>query len=383
MRIGVLTEIVNFHSGSRAPLEIARHLSLLGNGVTVYAYSHMLDPRAQKSLIADNVRIKLIEKSKNRFLAKQLAARTLYKLLKTDSPDITTFSGTPPFFIAAKLTGIPIVRIYQGVQFDALLENLLPDQKPTFAQIFLNKLANIAIFAIDFMSFRLSNGVVSISKYAAQEGEKLYGRKSDVVIYHGTTFLKNPKEAVKKSHNSINLVSVSRITPYKGFHKIIEALLKVKTQKKIKLTIIGSQPKKEYVKYLLKKGRGKIAIVTDPTDFNLAKIYQKSDIYVSADRYLYFGLPICEAGTFSLPTVSFNLAAAKEIVKDQKSGFIANSQQEYTKFLQILIENSALRMKMGKYAKDLAKNEFTWQKAAQKYQSFLKLLLAQKERHAK
>lgn len=378
MKIGILTEIVNFHSGSRAPLEIARHLSLLGNDVTVYAYSHMLDPKAQKSLSVNKVKIKLIEKSKNRFLSKQIAAIALYKKLKQDSPDITTFSGTPPFFIAAKLTNIPIVRIYQGVQFDALLENLLPGQKPTLTQKIANHVANIAIFLIDLMSFRLSSGVVSISKYAAQEGKKLYGRKSNVVIYHGTTFLKIPKSTPKKDNKTVNLISVSRITPYKGFHNIINALEKVKTQKKMKLTIVGSQPKKDYVKYLEKLGKDKLTIVTNPTDAKLAQIYKNSDIYVSADRYLYFGLPICEAGVFNLPTVSLNLAAAVEIVKHAKSGYIANSQEEFTKYLEILINNPSIRFKLAKEAKKQAQEFFSWSKAAKQYEKLFSKIIKKK-----
>lgn len=375
MKIGILTEIINFHSGSRAPLEIARHLSLLGNDVTVYAYSDMLDQRAKKSLIASKVKVKLIEKSKNRFLAKQLAAKTLYSLLKSDSPDIATFSGTPPFFIAAKLAGIPVVRIYQGVQFDAFLENKLPHESPNFLESLLNKLANIVIFAIDLMSFRLSNGVVSISKYAQQEGENLYRRKSDIVIYHGTTPLPNPKMAAKKAQNSINLVSVSRITPYKGFHKIINALNTIKTNKKIKLIIVGSQPKKKYVKFLKQLGKNKLAIVENPSDAKLAKIYQNSDIYVCADRYLYFGLPICEAANFGLPTVSFNYAAANELVIHGKTGYVARDQTEFAHYLKKLIYNPKLRVEMGKKARKRAQEFFSWSKAAKQYEKFFYKLL--------
>ena len=378
MKIAILTEIINFHSGSRAPLEIARHLALLGNDVTVYAYSDMLDQRAKKSLILDKVKIKLVQKSNNRFLAKQLAAKTLYKLLKKDSPDIATFSGTPPFFIAAKLAGIPVVRIYQGVQFDAFLENKLPHETPNFLESLVNKLANIVIFAIDLMSFRLSNGVVSISKYAAQEGENLYRRKSDSVIYHGTTPLQNPKKTAKKDQTSINFVSVSRITPYKGFHKIINALNKVSPSKKIKLTIVGSQPKKKYVKFLKQLGRDKLTIVTNTTDAKLAKIYKNSDIYVCADRYLYFGLPICEAANFGLPAVSFNFAAASELIIHGKTGYVARDQTEFANYLKKLIYEPKLRVEMGKKARKRAQEFFSWPKAAKQYEKLFYKLIEQK-----
>jgi len=58
LKIGILTEIINFHSGSRAPLEIARHIAKLGHDVTVYALDTKLSPSAKESLKKNGVKIK-------------------------------------------------------------------------------------------------------------------------------------------------------------------------------------------------------------------------------------------------------------------------------------------------------------------------------------
>ena len=311
MKIAVITEIINYHSGSRAPLEIAKHLAKLKQDVTVYAYDTMLDQNAQRDLLANGVKLTIINKPDAGQLAKIPASFTLIKILRRDKPDIATFSGTPPFFFAAKLSGVPVVRIYQGSQFDAYLEKKSPQEKTSLSDRLLNFAANALIYLIEISSFRLANAVVAISNACAKEGENYYRRKIDKIIYHGTSKLPQ-MERGKAVSKTTKLISVSRITPYKGFHLILEALklLRDPTQ----LTIAGSQPKAKYLKYLKKIGGNNLKIVIDPSDSQLAKLYSASDIYVNADRYLYFGLPITEAASFGLPTVSFDFAAAKELV---------------------------------------------------------------------
>lgn len=372
LKIGILTEIINFHSGSRAPLEIARHLSILGQKVTVYAYNTMLDNRAKTSLQKDGVKIRIIKRFNLPYFGKYVSTIALFKILKKNPPDIITFSGTLPFFIAAKISGIPIIRVYMGTQFDAYLERKNPDEKIFFWEKAINKLTNLYIFISELIPFKLSTKIVSISNFAKREGEILYRRKVEKTIYLGTSNFPISKKVFLKNSDTINIISVSRITPYKGFHKIIEAIKNVKTKKKIILTIAGSQPKQHYLSYLKKIGGDNLNIVLNPSDTQLAKIFRNADIYTCADRYLYFGLPICEAAYFNLPTVTLNIAAAPEIVEHNKTGYVANSQAQFSKYIEKLTNNPTLCSKMGKAANKRAQNFFSWKKAALNYQMFLR-----------
>lgn len=371
MRIGILTEIINSHSGARAPLEIGRHLALLGNFITIYAYDNDLDKKFKTSLERDGVKITLLTKNNFPVIGKYLTGLALIKILKQDNLDLCTFLGTPPFFLAGRFSGVPIIRIYQGVQFDAFLERKNPHEKITGIDWFVNKIANLIIYCIDLMSFRLSHAVIAISRFSKEEGEYLYRRKVDAIIYHGTTPF--PKYQLKKSKRTrLELISVSRLTPYKGFHLIIEALKKTHTNKQIRLTIVGSQPKKKYLQYLKKDGG--IRIVINPSDYILSKLYQAADIYVCADRYLYFGLPIYEAAQFGKAAISLDFAAAKEVIIHGKTGFVAKNTDEMSRYIKILVENPLLRKKLGLNAKIRA-SYFTWIKCAKKYQKTFEAIL--------
>ncbi len=372
LKIVVLTEVINFHSGSRAPLEIARHLSLLGQDVHVYAYDFMFDEEAYQSLVADNLKVTIIKKPTMPFIGKYFVSIKLFLLLKSSRFDIITFSASPPSFLAAKLTMVPIIRIYMGTQFDAYLENKLPSQKPNFFEMLTNKITNIYIYVIEYITLYLSSEIVAISQYCAKDGESLYHKKISYVIYLGTTFFKPSSD--RKSRKIINLISVSRITPYKGFHRIVESLNLLKLNN-VKLTIVGSQPKPRYVKYLKKIGGKKLRVVINPSDNELAKYYQKSDIYVNADKYLFFGLPICEAGYIGIPSISFDYAAAREVIDHGKSGYVARNETEFAYYLEKLIDNEKLREKFGRNAKKIILEKFTWENTAKEYLELFKKMI--------
>jgi len=371
MKIGILTEIINYHSGARAPLEIAKHLAKRGHEISVYAYDFGQDRNALQDLKNYGVTVSMFNKQHFAFMEKYVAALSLFITLRRNPPEAILFSGTLPFFLAGKLTGIPIIWMYMGTQFNALLENTIPNQGISFIVKTLNAVVNVYIYLVGFIIYRLSAGLVAISKYAAHEGKHLYKRNANMVIYLGTAFFQKHNTKTLRKKDYISLLSVSRITPYKGFHLIIEAIKKIKTDRKIIFTISGSQPKQKYLAYLKKIGGKNIRIIIDPPDQELARLYQNSDIYVTADRYLYFGLPIIEAAQFGKPTVSLNFAASKEIIAHNKTGFIANNINEFSNYLQKLIENDSLRNALGRNALQRSK-EYTWEICAKNWEIALK-----------
>ncbi len=366
MKIGVLTEIINGHSGARAPLEIGCQLARLGNDITVYAYTFWQDEDMFNYLRKRKVNVHLLRKPK---MGKYFVIPALIKQLKTDDPHVLYFSGTPPFFIAGFLTGIPIVRMYQGTQFDAYLEYLSPQQPISFFTKLTNAIANIFIYLIDFMSFRLSVAVVAISNYAGAEGKSLYHREVEKVIYHGISRFDNSLLKLPSS-KVIRILSVSRITPYKGFHLIIKALKQIKTPVKFIFTIVGSQPKPQYVSYLKNISGPWLEIIEDPSDQKLAKLYSSTDIYATADRYLYFGLPVAEAAQFGVPSVALNFAAASEVISHGKTGYVAQNTAELSNYLDKLIKNDSLRKRFGKNAKIWIRR-FSWERAGREWANVL------------
>lgn len=376
MKIAVIAEIINYHSGARAPLEIAKHLAKRNHTVTIYAYDYWQDQNTRNDILQGNISLVTLKKAPIPFIGKCITAFSLFRILKKSPPQVIAFAGTLPFFLASKLTRLPILLMYHGIQPNAYLEKKNPDEKITIKDRLLNEISNIYIYLINGIIIYLATDIVTISRFAAREIEKLYRKKVHAVIYLGTTSFSSGKKPLGFKKPSITILSVSRITPYKGFHLIIEAMKKVKTNKKVMLTIVGSQPKHKYLEYLKKLGGNNVKILLDPSDKKLSKIYQQSDLYVNADRYLYFGLPIYEAAQFGKPTVSFNFAAAEEMVVHNKTGLTAHDMKEFVNYLTKLIDYDSLRNALGRNALQRTK-EYTWEICAKNWETVLKKFATQ------
>ncbi|MBI3396898.1 glycosyltransferase family 4 protein, partial [Candidatus Woesebacteria bacterium] len=230
----------------------------------------------------------------------------------------------------------------------------------------------ILIWLNTFLVLRLSSKVVSISRYCQQETGNIYKVASEIVylgVNQPTEFTGLKK--IKLSQK-INLLSVSRIVPYKGFQKLINMVNNLTNlYPNILLTIAGSSPDKKYLKYLNEiKGRN-IQIIVNASEEELINLYKNSDIYLTADKYLFFGMPVLEAASFNIPSISLNYAAANEVIKNKKTGFVVNDEKDFQEKLKLLIVDKNLRIKMGKEAKRFSK-ELTWDKTANMYLKLFK-----------
>ena len=241
---------------------------------------------------------------------------------------------------------------------------------------------NLVIFVKGWLLVRLPNKIIAISAYSAKEANRLYQRQCKF-IYLGnlSDSLKGYLPTKKGPKDVINLLTVSRITPYKQFDLIIETVKRIKLKNyQINLIIAGSSPQKRYLENLYKIKTDQTKILFNCSDKNLANLYQNCDVYLSADKYLFFGMPILEAASFGKPAITLNYGAASEIITQGKTGFVADNQLQFKNYLEKIIKNPKLRLKMGADAKKLA-NNFTWEKTAEKYSIIYQKLLSESQKN--
>lgn len=376
--IAILTEELNPYSGSRVAIELSRHLARLGDHVTLYAYGQNQDQQIIKSLRKLKVSVVFLAKPQG-LLSKVMPNKPLKNLLNKSDHQIAISAATLPFFLSAKLANIPVVRIYMGTQFNPYIENKLPDEPLNIFEKIINFWENMAIYLVEATSIILSDHIIAISLYCSKQAQKLYFRKPDIVIYLGgnhlppTTNYPLPlRESERDSTNyplPLRLLSVSRITPYKGFHRLIKTVNNFSNH--LDLTIVGVPIKPKYWRYLKKISRKNIHFIENPQDSDLSNLYNACDWLVTADRNLFFGLPIVEAAFFGKPAIAFNYAAATEIIDNGQTGFIIASEQQLKRLLKALITNPKHLAKLGQEAHKKAIDQFLWEKVAQQYHDFL------------
>ena len=122
MNIAIVVEVINYHSGARAPLEIAKYLAKRNHTVTVYAYDYHQDQDALNDMSRNNVFIITCKGSSLPLIGKYITAFSLFRILKKSSPQIIAYAGTLPFFLSSRLTRIPTVLMYHGIQPNPYLE---------------------------------------------------------------------------------------------------------------------------------------------------------------------------------------------------------------------------------------------------------------------
>lgn len=355
MKIAVITEALNIRSGSRAPINLAIALSKLKNEVTVLSLSKNSILSLKKDLENQGLKVTLFGQPK--LISTFKLIRTLLAL----KPDVISFHATLTFLIASRLTNIPIVKTYYGTQLDAYLENVFPGKITAFDKI-ANYALNFIVIFVDRLQLLLADKTVAISSYCANQVKLLFGKKIDY-IYLGSNLIDGG--SYKNQRVGEFILSVSRFTPYKGFHKLIEAC------RKLPLIIVGSEEKKRYFRYLLSiKGKSH-QLKINVNDSELAALYQKCVFLASFDNYPFFGMPILEAATFSKPAIALNRGAISELIMNKETGYVAQNEQEFTKLAKKLYTNTKLVKKLGAHAKAYAQN-FTWEKTATSYLKIFK-----------
>jgi len=373
MKIAVVSQACATHSGSRVAVELAKALAKLGQEVIFYAHSNLSNHQAVFELKSANVKVKLIKSPPIKLFGKFIGGLTLASDLKQERVEVISSHTTLPFLIGAKLSGVPIILTYHGTQLDSWFDKIFP-KNPNRLDCLINSLLNFLLKLFTRIQLTLANQIVSISSYCSQEIANFYHLKSSYIYWGArpTTFPKQPK--LSKNNRKTYLLAVSRFVPYKGFHHLIEIVKELSCQfNNLELTLIGSYPNKKYFSYLEKIRSQNVKIVVDPNDSVLAQNYQRADIYLSYDKFLFFGEPVFEAASFGKPTIVFNYASALEVVKNGKTGIVAKNKKEFIKALKKLISNPKERLLLGKNAKKSVE-KYTWENCAQTYLNMFKKL---------
>lgn len=375
MKIAVVTELLSTHSGSRAPIELAKYLSLR-NKVTLFAYDFKTEAGIRQDLENRGIKIVLINPLPFP-LGKWLTAFRILPYLK--ETDVISFHGTLPTLLIAKISRRPLIRTYYGTQLNAYYERLLPNQKPGLKDKIPNWFGNQLTLFLGKIYFWLADQTIGISRYSSQEAKRLY-KKGLPFTYLGTDLRPSSAKKMKTANSkTFNILSVSRITPYKGFHLLIKTFKELaKEVPKAKLTIVGSAPQRPYLHHLQKNKNKNVKIFTDISDKKLTQLYRQCHLYATCDRYLFFGLPPVEAAYFGKPSVALDFAAAPEIIQHGRTGYVAKNLTEFKEFLKKLAQNEKLRKTLGENAEKRAQKLFSWHKIAQKYEKLFKKSLYRK-----
>ena len=178
-------------------------------------------------------------------------------------------------------------------------------------------------------------------------------------IYHGIQpelleIKKGKGDFITKKPKGIILGNAGRLTKQKGQHHLIEVARYLKKENvDFTLFIAGTGELAEELAESIKKYHLQEEVVLLGFIKSMELFMQQIDLFLLPSSWEGFGFVIVEAMAKSKPVVAFNTTSNPEIINDQKTGLLAKypDTTDFTIKTKQLIQDDALRKKMGKAAK--------------------------------
>lgn len=241
----------------------------------------------------------------------------------------------------------------------------------------LKKLALLAFNKPD-CSIQLSDKNPSDGKY--------FSSKIIEIIPNGIEDIAKDFLPIIRNNTKINILHIGVLHENKGIFYIIEAL-KLLLDKDIinfHLYLVGEFPstifKSKIIEYCKKNKMEEFVEILGP---KIGK--PKWDLFCNSDIFCFptffesesFGNVLLEAMMFELPVVATNWRAIPEIIDDNVNGFLVPIKDSValSKKLEVLINNSELRIKMGKMGRKKFLENYTLDKHLNKMEVVLSNIL--------
>lgn len=197
-----------------------------------------------------------------------------------------------------------------------------------------------------------------------------------------------PKNANRKNDNII-IGTVKAVGHIYGTDILIKAFSKIrqmlrKTQPelvdKMRLLIVGQGNNNKKIRSLiLKLGLQDYVEMTGwVTNDQVPVFLRKLDVFVAMSRSESFGVAVLEASACGIPVVVSDVGGLPEVVEDGETGYIVQREniERCADVIQKLVEDPALRYKMGLAGVKFVKNKYEWsicvKKMTEVYESFKK-----------
>jgi glycosyltransferase involved in cell wall biosynthesis len=177
-----------------------------------------------------------------------------------------------------------------------------------------------------------------------------------------------PYDDVVKKKGRLMVTSSSDV-PMKGLVPLLEAIAKLRVERDIDLIVIG-QPQARGRVALAMERLGLTDIVTTITgvsDEELARLYGEAEVAIVPSLYEGFSLPAIEAMSCGVPVVATTGGALPEVVGTSgETGLLVqpNDPDALVAAIGQLLDDAALRERLGANGRQRVIERFTWQVTA-------------------
>ena len=202
---------------------------------------------------------------------------------------------------------------------------------------------------IDTNHFKASDPTSNIKKYNLQ-GKKIILYVGRINERKGIDVLVKAFSKLKDEFPNAYLLIAGDDSGYK---KTIERLIKQ----------LNIQTRVFFLGFILKK--------------DLPEVYSMANVVVCPSKFEIFGLTILEANACEKPVIASNHWGPKELIINGKTGFLTRfgDFEELKEKIAYILSDDSQQKKMGIFAREYVKKNFSWEISAQKHYNLYKMLL--------
>ena len=165
------------------------------------------------------------------------------------------------------------------------------------------------------------------------------------------------------------LVITSADVALKGLVHLLEALAKLRTERPVRLTVVGSaRPGGPAERALDRLGlRDAVRFTGSVPEAELVDLLQRASVVAIPSLYEGFSLPAIEAMACGTPLVTTDAGALPEVVGDEAGLRVkAGDVGELTAALQLVLDSPALAEQLGRAGRRRVLDTFTWRATAER-----------------
>jgi glycosyltransferase involved in cell wall biosynthesis len=202
--------------------------------------------------------------------------------------------------------------------------------------------------------------LIFVSQDAKADFEKIFGtHRCHRVIFNPINTSKIIKKSEEESavifdRNTINIVTIGRLIPVKGYDLLLQAA-HILHQKKLDfhIYIVGTGPlKKKLTNISLKLELQQKVTITGYIE-NIYPLVKQADIFVMSSRSEGLPTSLCEAIILGKPVIATNVSGCKEVIDHGKYGLMADlTPVSLALALEQMICSKELRIKFSSLAKE-------------------------------
>jgi len=232
---------------------------------------------------------------------------------------------------------------------------------------------------LDKVAVNYIDRIVVVSSIGRARVEQAYARSSEIVnpgVDIGVQNALGSETRLKYGlGNDFVLLSVGNIAVDKRQSDTILALYYLsKKHKNVKLVLRGEGPLQNLIALSRKLGvEGKILFLPACSDQDLADVYAACDAFIFPAQ-ITWGLVVIEAMAASKPVVVSEKCGASEIITDGFNGLIfeASNPKDMALKIEELINNSSLRIAIGKNAHEYVVKNLSWKNYAKRMETIFR-----------